>query len=402
MCNFTTGAFRHVYNFARASNARLLFDLSELAGRTCNDSQNCRGPWDTANVRLLLEYVRAEGLFEPNGTLIGFELGNEVFAPPLLLPEAVVADNRLLAAMLHDLFGGTHAAVPLHYAPATNKCGGPENAPVMDNLTNVISGWSFHTYPGGSGTQDGFPFVLNASWLRNKIMPEQMPCLHDWNAGPRQHGMDLIMTETAAVYGRAPASVPQTSSFQHGFFTLASLGQYAFTGVSLVARWQFLSINPGTPALVMKLDGIYTVAHDYYLLVLYRRLVGPGVLNTTAADPHANALVYAHCSADTRNGSVVAMAVNPTETALLVDFAGIGSATPRTEFVLTAPNGNMGSETPVLNGDTAHPLRVAPDGTLPAMDGRYVAADGPGALLLPPRSQAFVVLHAARAPACTA
>eukprot|EP00041_Stephanoeca_diplocostata_P012717 m.213617 g.213617 ORF g.213617 m.213617 type:complete len:204 (+) comp19061_c0_seq1:767-1378(+) len=148
MCNFTTGAFRHVYNFARASNARLLFDLSELAGRTCNDSQNCRGPWDTANVRLLLEYVRAEGLFEPNGTLIGFELGNEVFAPPLLLPEAVVADNRLLAAMLHDLFGGTHAAVPLHYAPATNKCGGPENAPVMDNLTNVISGWSFHTYPG--------------------------------------------------------------------------------------------------------------------------------------------------------------------------------------------------------------------------------------------------------------
>lgn len=44
------------------------------------------------------------------------------------------------------------------------------------------------------------------------------------------------MTETAAIYGRAPASVPQTSSFQHGFFTLASLAQYAFTGVSLVGR----------------------------------------------------------------------------------------------------------------------------------------------------------------------
>lgn len=47
-------------------------------------------------------------------------------------------------------------------------------------------------------------------------------------------------------------------------------------------RWQFLSTNAGTPALVMKLGaaGDYTVAHDYYLLV---RVASPHTLHTAAA-----------------------------------------------------------------------------------------------------------------------
>jgi hypothetical protein len=51
--------------------------------------------------------------------------------------------------------------------------------------------------------------------------------------------------------------------------------------------------------------------------------------------------------------------------------------------------------TPVLNGDKENPLRVAADGSLPPMDGRF--CNSGSMLTLPPRSHGFFVLLAAMA-----
>lgn len=144
----------------------------------------------------------------------------------------------------------------------------------------------------------------------------------------------------------------------------------------------------------------WDVASDYWLMVLHKRLVGGGVL-TSSGDDASQALVYAHCGA-AGNGSTVIMAVNPSAQAVTLmigneDEVAIPT-TPRLEYVLTAPDGNLSSIAPLLNGDTL--LRINDDGSLPPLLPTWVPGFGSETITLPPRSQAFFVLVAAGTPAC--
>ena len=144
----------------------------------------------------------------------------------------------------------------------------------------------------------------------------------------------------------------------------------------------------------------YDASHDYCLLRAFRQLVGGAAL-AVAGDAGSGALVYAYC-ASAGGGAVVLTAVNLRAEPLALDLAraagGAIAAAPRTEWVFTAPGGNFSSTTPLLNGG-GEPLRLAGDGTPPAMPGRAVPAGG-GGLVLPPFSQSFVLLSAAGAGAC--
>ena len=75
-------------------------------------------------------------------------------------------------------------------------------------------------------------------------------------------------------------------------------------------------------------------------------------------------------------------------------------ATPRLEYVFTAPGGDVGSPAPLLNGPGGSILRVLEDGSLPPLPGRWVPQGGAPELTLPPLSQAFFVLLDAGASAC--
>lgn len=137
---------------------------------------------------------------------------------------------------------------------------------------------------------------------------------------------------------------------------------------------------------------------------LHKQLVGRGVLNATGGEG-TDALVYAHCGA-AGNGSTVIMAVNPSDAPLSLVIGNEDQVavptTPRLEFVLTAPGGDLSSTTPVLNGDEASPLRIGADGSLPPMEPKWVPDFGSSTLVLPARSQAFFVLLGAGSPACGA
>jgi len=112
------------------------------------------------------------------------------------------------------------------------------------------------------------------------------------------------------------------------------------------------------------------------------------------------------------NGSIILLVVNPSTSPVTLALSeatigggGGGSAplvtTPRLTWVFSAPGGNLSALAPVLNGGET-PLRVNEDGSLPPMVGAYTPAGGDAGVTLPPRSQAFVVLLGARAPACGA
>eukprot|EP00966_Prymnesium_polylepis_P152146 3514543-Prymnesium_polylepis.1 len=249
-CPFSTGALDRLLGFLNATGVGLLFDLNELIGRNCSkhgphngrfnkpgSPEWCGGsgagvgpaPWETAPVRALLAHIKRRGL----DGLVGFELGNELYAPQHLAPETAVKDIGALGAMLTDVFGVGSALPPL-YASGTNDCASRtnSNAYTMEALQSLEqpTGFSFHSYPGnpqkGWDKSDLASFLLNTTWLRSETLGSQAaPCLAAWNAGPRAAGLWLAVTEAAAMCGGTIApGAPTTASFIHLFFSAAQLG----------------------------------------------------------------------------------------------------------------------------------------------------------------------------------
>ena len=209
--------------------------------------------------------------------------------------------------------------------------------------------------------------------------------------------------------GKVTAGLPTPSTFVHGFFSIAQLGQFALAGVSMLARWGI----PGLFGREVRADGTWDpggVASDFFLYAIYNRTVGAAMLAVTG-DEGSEVIVYCHCAARSvygSNGTVTVFAANPSSSPvtlkLLPSASSSPPAVPRQEFVLTAPDsvGGMASQTPVLNGRVASPLALGADGSLPPMPGRYCSR-GSGCeddgLTLPPLSQGFFVLLGARATA---
>ena len=241
--------------------------------------------------------------------------------------------------------------------------------------------------------------LLNATWLDAGIMTGSgaFKCLEAWNAGPRAAGLQLLLTESSSSWD-VQLPPPAQNSVLHTLFTVAELGQYAATGVGMVARW---ALSEGSPFATMALNhssGSWDVAADYWLLLAHKRSVGGGVLRAVPALPPAatGVLAYAHCAAGGgHNGSVALTAVNtgeaPVALALNVPPA------PRWEYIFTAPGGDLAATAPLLNG--AALLRMQEDGSLPDdFVAKYVAE---GAVVLPARSSAVLVLLAGGAAACS-
>ena len=466
-CPYSTGALDHMLDvLLRRSGLALLFDLNELAGRDCtqrkpapapapgaaeaaeaaeaadgakppSNQQWCGdtpAPWDTAPVRALLEHVRGaanrSGLLTPD-RLVGFELGNELFAPAHLPREVAADDIGRAAALLQDVWQAEQP--PRLFGSGTNDCRRHNSSEALAALAGasrehptVRTGFSFHSYPGNAETwwnkSDLPSYLLNASWLREEPMAQLAPCLGAWNApgGARAAGVWSAATEAAAMCGGSfEPGAPDTSSFIHGFFSIAMLGQFAQAGLSLVARWglpQLLALGkaPWDPS---------GVAADFFLYSLYNSTVGHGVLDVQSSSSSGGAggaggadeapLVFAHCAAPHAfgaNGSVTLLVANPSAAPAELSLSLL--ARPRLEYVLTAPAGDLASRTPLLNGDAARPLALGADGALPPMRGAYCGAGGAGmaggaapcadVITLPPRSQGFFVLLGAAAEGCLA
>eukprot|EP01047_Picozoa_sp_COSAG01_P041988 COSAG01_NODE_3641_length_5838_cov_3.651333_2_plen_1151_part_00 len=441
MCPFSTGAFDALRRFLDRAGVGLLFDLNVLVGRNCTQPEPHQHPdlvtagkgvpnewcgdnplpWNTSAVRVLLQHVF--GNSNRTGSLarnrfVGFELGNELFAPRHITPQTAAGDIAIAADLLRSVWvagEGSPLPPPRMFATGTNDCQHRNNSDTMAALLpsklGMRSGFSWHSYPGNAQTSwnksDLTSFLLNASWLRHEIISRTAPCLHAWNSGPRAAGVLAAVTEAAAMcgYNAIPPGKPTTSSFIHGFFSVAQLGQFAREGIALLARWgipQLLGLDrrKSHPAHGMPWDPA-SVASDLFLYVLYNRTVGRRVLKVSG-DENSDALVYAHCSKlGNNNGSVTLMAANPSATSVKLSLSL--PTRPRLEYVLTAPHGDLAAHTPVLNGNVAQPLQLATDGSLPRMPALFCAAHGGACeevITLPSQSWAFVVLLGARSSAC--
>ena len=163
-----------------------------------------------------------------------------------------------------------------------------------------------------------------------------------------------------------------------GFWWLDELGQMAARGQQITMRQALI----GGSYTLLRPDGLVPTP-DFFNSVLWQRLMGDTVLQTTSSDPMLRA--YAHCTRG-QAGAVTLLLLNldPARAATIEADAHI-------DYVLTAPD--LLSETTSLNGTL---LEVASDGVVPETPG--VLRRGP--IEIGPRSYGFFVLPGAEAAAC--
>lgn len=474
--NVSLGTLQRLDALLHESGFSFALDLSELYGRTCNHTRNntdssdpgdtpgqwCEGPWDSSNLRALLQRIHDDGTIGSNASsLFAFELGNELSSHISVATN--LGDIAGAAALLREIWADVPSPPPL-YAPAISSCGSEGGVQILEALPDIrgVSGFSYHSYPAGGG-EDLSALILDPAWLRNGVIGETPACLLAWNqaGGPRDRGLGLWVTEAASSYNWA-VPPPAQDSFLDSFFTLAQFGQYASTGVGIVARWSYN--EPNAFATIWQNATRWDVAADFWIMVAMRALLDRGVLAVTSdANATAAIVAYAQCTlagavrrgppsgvsgeiddefhwrwdlsrvvhplvgthpptntaaallpAAAGNGSIVLFAANPRNFAVNLSLTEAVSAdtpsrplqtTPRLDWVFSSPGGpaDLGALSPVLNafdhGGTL--LRLADDGSLPPMRGFYVPAGGAETVSLPPRSLLFSVLLHAEAPACT-
>ena len=114
-------------------------------------------------MRVLLEHIHRSinrsAALAPD-RFVGFELGNELFAPKHITPHTAAGDIVTAAALLKSVWGlpfhSRDTTLPRLYATGTNDCQRRNNSDTMAALLpaklGMRSGFSWHSYPGPSST----------------------------------------------------------------------------------------------------------------------------------------------------------------------------------------------------------------------------------------------------------
>jgi len=343
------------------------------------NGSHCVGTWDTSNVRNFLTYLHNQKI----GPIFGFELGNEITKSRHITGEENIQDYVTLGKIIAEIWPDATTRPPL-YGPSTDICDS-DSTNFMQATKSFLGGFTYHSYPGLGGEKLKEQLV-DINWLKSIITKDlhanSSNCIQAWKQIGQPVGMKLWITETSSSYNGISGVM---NAFENGFWYLASLGQYAKTGVARHGRWslhggdEFTFVNTSRPSI--------SVVSDYWIAVLYKHTVGGKVLSATGN--FETTLVYAHCGKTP--GSVTIIVINPHDAAVTLSISGLSSVVPREEYIFTA---ELQSYVVNLNGRS---LYINPDGSLPDLSPHSVAS---GDIVLPKYSYGYIVFPQAAAKAC--
>ncbi|XP_074546680.1 heparanase [Halichoeres trimaculatus] len=379
---FTENTVDVLHSFANCSGMDLIFGLNALL-RT---SENA---WNSSNARSLLQYC------ESRQYKMSWELGNE---PNSYEKKAGI---RVDGVQLGQDF--TRLREMMSQSKLYHKAGlyGPDVGQPRDHRTDILQGFLqsgadavdavtwHHYYVNGRDTSlEDFldPDILDTLTLKTKEVLETVKL-----ASPKK---PVWLGETSSAFGGGAVGLSDT--FVAGFMWLDKLGLAAKLGLDVVMR-QVL-VGSGTYHLV---DENLDPLPDYWLSVLYKRLVGPEVLKVEGFHSGRKRVrLYLHCAHKQRyrRGAVTLISMNLSERAARVSLPARLSSSTVDAFVLVSEQpGEEGlySSTVTLNGDI---LKMLDDKTLPDLKGARLQPTE--RLQLPPYSLAFFVFIDVAASAC--
>ncbi|KAJ7987104.1 hypothetical protein DPEC_G00335290 [Dallia pectoralis] len=381
---FTEYTVDLLYSFTNCSGLDLIFGLNELL-RTADNS------WNSSNARALLQYC------ESKQYNMSWELGNEPNSYEKKAGIRVDGDQLgrdfvKLRTILQEskLYHNTGLYGPDISQPRNHRRDLLEG--FLETGAEVIDGCTWHHYyvNGRDTSLEDFldPQVLNT--LTQKTQ-EIMATVEQLAPGKR-----VWLGETSSAYGGGAQGLSDT--FAAGFMWLDKLGLGANLGLDVVIR-QVL-IGSGTYHLV---DNNLDPLPDYWLSLLYKRLVGSEVLLIKALSKNTERVrVYLHCtnkkSTSYRRGAVTLFALNLGNRLARITVPAALSNSSAEAFVLQSEQpgkDGLTSKSVKLNGEV---LKMVDDTTLPLLRGAPLPAGEH--LNLPGYSFAFYVLSEAQAPAC--
>uniref|UniRef100_A0A8D3DAF0 Heparanase n=1 Tax=Scophthalmus maximus TaxID=52904 RepID=A0A8D3DAF0_SCOMX len=381
---FTEDTVDLLHSFSSCSGLDLIFGLNALLRSDDNS-------WNSSNARSLLDYC------ESRGYRTSWELGNE---PNSYEKKAGIrVDGRQLGrdfTCLREMMSQSKL-----YRDAGLY--GPDVGQPRDHRVDILEGFLqsgadavdavtwHHYYVNGRDTSlEDFldPEVLDTLALKTSEVLQRVKTVSP--------GKKVWLGETSSAYGGGATGLSDT--FVAGFMWLDKLGLGARLGLDVVMRQVF--IGSGSYHLV---DDNLDPLPDYWLSVLYKRLVGPEVLKVEARSGSGRSRsvrVYLHCSNthSYRRGAVTLMSMNLGEEPARISAPDLVSTGTAEAFVLQAARSGeegLDSRSVKLNGDV---LKMLDDKTLPELRGRRLPpADR---LQLPGFSLAFFVFPDAGAAAC--
>jgi len=211
-------------------------------------------------------------------------------------------------------------------------------------------------------------------------------------AQPRK--IELWQGEAGGAYNSGQNLV--TNAFISGFWYLDQIANFAVYGHQRYCRQTLIGGNYGflnTTTLQPN--------PDFYNALLWRRLMGEGVLRVVGESGTPYLRVYGHCKkGSTPQGSVTLLLLNlhPSDsyTITVTTQMGMTYTGPRDEYILTAPGNMLQLQQTQLNGKL---LELTPDGEIPEL--LPVTRSGNEPLVIAPLSYGYVVLLHVGATACS-
>jgi len=202
--------------------------------------------------------------------------------------------------------------------------------------------------------------------------------------------LELWQGEAGGAYNSGQNLV--TNAFISGFWWLDQIATFAVYGHQKYCRQTLIGGNYGFLNT--------TTLHpnpEFYNALLWKRLMGEGVLRVQG-DPNTPYLrVYAHCTKNNNPpGSVTLLLLNlhPSVSYNVITSIEVYNG-PRDEYLLTAPENRLQLQQTQLNGKL---LQLTPDLQIPELPPVRRAGNEP--LVIAPLSYGYVVLLEKRAEAC--
>uniref|UniRef100_H2YI60 Uncharacterized protein n=1 Tax=Ciona savignyi TaxID=51511 RepID=H2YI60_CIOSA len=266
----------------------------------------------------------------------------------------------------------------------------------LQTASQSMSKITFHHYymNGRTATVDDFTNPKTLGGLAKQIQ-QMVDVQQQWAPGT-----SVWIGETASAYGGGAKGI--SNSYVDGITWLDKLGMSSKMGVEMVIRQTFLESNY---ALI---DTNFDPLPDYWLTLLYKRLVGNKVLNATAskcrkgqcfAFGKGSVRIYAHCAKEKfKRGSVVLYFINLWPRRLHLSFHLPENSIGYMYLLKPGESGNLTSTSVRLNGKV---LRLTSSNSIPPLPPKRIEQSKlRRALSVPSLTFGFLVLEGVNARAC--
>ncbi|XP_065000229.1 heparanase-like protein 3 [Musa acuminata AAA Group] len=374
--------------FFDKAGALIIFGLNALNGRVPESDGSLGGPWNYTNAASLIRYTVDKGY-----AIHGWELGNELSGSGVgarIGADQYAADVITLKSIINDIYQG-FPVKPLVLAPGGFFDAGWFTELVNKTKPNSLDVITHHIYNLGPGVDQH---------LVEKILD---PTYLDGEAATFSSLQGILSsgsTSATAWVGEAGGAYNSghhlvTDSFVFSFWYLDQLGMSSTYNTKTYCRQSLVGGNYG-----LLNTTTFHPNPDYYSALLWHRLMGKQVLRTNFTGSRMTR-AYSHCAKESQGITLLLINLSGnTTTEVFVTTKTAYSAlktaeSTREEYHLTAKDGDIHSQTMLLNG---HILAVDSDGHIPELEPVKVAASEP--ITVDPFSIVFAHIPYFHAPAC--